>query len=495
MKKRIISLSLVLALSVLSVPAFANELSIQQRKELDKQEISVNELTKEEIQLKKATVKVPESISSDISNYVKSEGEFWSVLSANLPTDTYGGMYVRDGILHVKAVGDGNIPRIKSKINQIENSIETTVKSEIDILLLEEVESKTNEEKLQMIENSFEDVAKYKNSETDLMIEDDMSELQESNSIIIIEKDATYTIDELENAIDKLWNADSEGEINLLGAGIYGSKNSLFVEAKEWDEEMKETVLNITGIDKEHLVFEISSGDCEDLASTDAIPGDVINGKFGTSATLGCGVYYEIEGLSDNGDGDYGFITAAHGFEEGEEMKIYGGILAGFIDFINLGPVNGNRYAYADVAVIYKAKDPNNNSRYPATYTMKTDGGKIILNTGRAIEGDTVVLLGKSSTKLTGEVLATDYTIKWNSSNYPEGNGTYKYMIKTNMPSLNGDSGGPLLRLSSDKSYYTLLGILKGRESEQAIFTSWKCIESYLEYGSKARQVNVWLWP
>ena len=126
---------------------------------------------------------------------------------------------------------------------------------------------------------------------------------------------------------------------------------------------------------------------------------------------------------------------------------------------------------------------------------MKTDGGKIILNTGRAIEGDTVVLLGKSSTKLTGEVLATDYTIKWNSSNYPEGNGTYKYMIKTNMPSLNGDSGGPLLRLSSDKSYYTLLGILKGRESEQAIFTSWKCIESYLEYGSKARQVNVWLWP
>ena len=38
MKKRIISLSLVLALSVLSVPAFANELSIQQRKELDKQE-------------------------------------------------------------------------------------------------------------------------------------------------------------------------------------------------------------------------------------------------------------------------------------------------------------------------------------------------------------------------------------------------------------------------------------------------------------------------
>lgn len=283
MKKRIISLSLVLALSVLSVPAFANELSIQQRKELDKQEISVNELTKEEIQLKKATVKVPESISSDISNYVKSEGEFWSVLSANLPTDTYGGMYVRDGILHVKAVGDGNIPRIKSKINQIENSIETTVKSEIDILLLEEVESKTNEEKLQMIENSFEDVAKYKNSETDLMIEDDMSELQESNSIIIIEKDATYTIDELENAIDKLWNADSEGEINLLGAGIYGSKNSLFVEAKEWDEEMKETVLNITGIDKEHLVFEISSGDCEDLASTDAIPGDVINGKFGTS--------------------------------------------------------------------------------------------------------------------------------------------------------------------------------------------------------------------
>lgn len=495
MKKRIISLSLVFVLSVLTVPAFANELSVQQRKELDKQEISVNELTKEEIQLKKATVKVPESINSDVSNYVNSEGEFWSVLSANLPTDLYGGMYVRDGVLHVKSIGDRNIPQIKSKINQLENSIKATVRREIDVLLLEEVESKTNEEKHQMIENDFEDVAKYKNSETGLMLEDDMSDLQESNSIIIIEKDAAYTITELENAIDKLWNADSEGEINLLGAGIYGSKNSLFVEAKEWDEEMKETVFNTTGIDKEHIVFEISSGDCEDLASTDAIPGDVIKGEFGTKATLGCGVYYEIEGLSEDGEGDYGFITAAHGYEEGEEMKIYGDILAGFIDFINLGPVNGNRYAYVDVAVIYKAKDPDNNRRHPATYTMHTDGGKIILNTGRAIEGDTVVLLGTKSVKLTGEVLASDYTIKWNSSNYPEGNGTYKHMIKTNMSSLEGDSGGPLLRLSSDKSYYTLLGILKGRQDGQSVFTSWKCIESYLEYGSKARQVNVWLWP
>lgn len=495
MKKRIISLSLVFALSVLTVPAFANELSVQQRKELDKQKISVNELTKEEIQLKKAAVKVPESIDSDISNYVNSRGEFWSVLSANLPTDSYGGMYIRDGVLHVKSVGDRNIHQIKSKINQLENFVKSTVRREINVLLLEEVEIKTNEEKHQMIENNSEDVAKYKNLETGLILEDDMSGLQESNSIIIIEKDAAYTINELETAIDKLWNADAEGEIDLLGTGIYGSKNSLFVEAKNWNEEMKETVLNITGIDKGHIVFEISSGDCEDLASTDAIPGDVIKGKSGTNSTLGCGVYYEVEGLSENGDGDYGFITAAHGYKEGEEMEIYGGVLAGVIDFTNLGPVNKNTYAYADVAVIYKAKDPEDNSEYPATYTMHTDGGKIILNTGRAIEGDTVVLLGKSSVKVTGEVLASDYTIQWNSDDYPEGDGTYKHMIKTDISSLKGDSGGPLLRLSSDKSYYTLLGILKGRQDDQAVFTSWKCIESYLEYGSRARQVNVWLWP
>lgn len=170
-------------------------------------------------------------------------------------------------------------------------------------------------------------------------------------------------------------------------------------------------------------------------------------------------------------------------------MYVYG-YSAGYVDFTNIGPVNENTYAYGDVAVIYRGTDPTDDS-YEATFTLNTSDGKIILNTGRAIEGDEVVMFGQSSTKETGTVLNASYTVDWDG----EGSGTYKYMIKTDINSKSGDSGGPLLRLSSNGSY-TLLGILKGREDgEKAIFTSWKGIEGYLEYDSSGRAVDVWLWP
>ena len=72
-------------------------------------------------------------------------------------------------------------------------------------------------------------------------------------------------------------------------------------------------------------------------------------------------------------------------------------------------------------------------------------------------------------------------------------------MIKTDIETAKGDSGGPLVR-TLDNGQYTLLGIVKGRESSdnQAIFTAWSSIESRLEFEfteNKIGSVDVWLWP
>ena len=159
----------------------------------------------------------------------------------------------------------------------------------------------------------------------------------------------------------------------------------------------------------------------------------------------------------------------------------------GFIDFINLGPMNDNDYVYADVAVIYKPK------KSEVEYDMKVCGtDKLIMNTGKAIQGEEVTMYGDMSGRINGEVLSANYECDWDGA----GAGTYRRMIKTDIKTQKGDSGGPLLR-TLENGQYTLLGIVKGRETSdnKAIFTSWKSIESRLEYDSSGRWVDVWLWP
>ena len=150
----------------------------------------------------------------------------------------------------------------------------------------------------------------------------------------------------------------------------------------------------------------------------------------------------------------------------------------------------GNNYAYADVAVIYK------NKKSEVEYNMKVCGtDKLIMNTGKAVQGEDVRMYGATSGHKDGEVISANYQCKWNG----EGAGTYRRMIKTDIETAKGDSGGPLVR-TLDNGQYTLLGIVKGRESSdnQAIFTAWSSIESRLEFEfteNKIGSVDVWLWP
>jgi hypothetical protein len=391
--------------------------------------------SKEEIARKKAQYKVPRSLNDDdVETFLQVESDVWSVLSANLDEDDYGGMYIEDDVLHIKTKKE---QKVQSLVSQVKGCVPAKLRS--------------------------------------------------ATQKIVYENDCVYTMSELDAACDKIWNAEKNGEVDVVGVGTDEKLNGLIVEAPEWNNEKKQTISDVSGIDMEHLTFEISEGNFEDMSLNDAMAGDKIHGdESGVESSLGCGVYYEIEGLSDEGDGDYGWITSAHNYEDGEKIYLWSYYM-GRIDFMNIGPVNDNDYAYADVAVIYK------NSKSEVEYNMKVIGtNKLIMNTGKAVQGEDVRMYGATSGHEDGEVISANYQCKWNGV----GAGTYRRMIKTDIETANGDSGGPLVR-TLDNGQYTLLGIVKGRErsDNQAIFTAWSSIESRLEYGSRGRSVNVWLWP
>lgn len=394
--------------------------------------------SKEEIARKKAQYRVPRSLNDDdVETFLQVESDVWSVLSANLDEDDYGGMYIEDDVLHIKTKKE---QKVQSLVSQVKGCVPTKLRS--------------------------------------------------ATQKIVYENDCVYTMSELDAACDKIWNAEKNGEVDVVGVGTDEKLNGLIVEAPEWNNEKKQTISDVSGIDMEHLTFEISEGNFEDMALNDAMAGDKIHGdESGAESSLGCGVYYEIEGLSDEGDGDYGWITSAHNYVDGEDIYLWSYYM-GRIDFMNIGPVNGNNYAYADVAVIYK------NKKSEVEYNMKVCGtDKLIMNTGKAVQGEDVRMYGATSGHKDGEVISANYQCKWNG----EGAGTYRRMIKTDIETAKGDSGGPLVR-TLDNGQYTLLGIVKGRESSdnQAIFTAWSSIESRLEFEfteNKIGSVDVWLWP
>lgn len=427
----IISSILIMGLTV-PTAAFAGEDRINDVK-YDQEKPS-----KEEIARKKAQYRVPRSLNSDdVETFLQVESDVWSVLSANLDEDDYGGMYIEDDVLHIKTKKE---QKVQSLVSQVKGCVPVKLRS--------------------------------------------------ATQKIVYENDCVYTMSELDAACDKIWNAEKNGEVDVVGVGTDEKLNGLIVEAPEWNNEKKQTISDVSGIDMEHLTFEISEGNFEDMALNDAMAGDKIHGdESGAESSLGCGVYYEIEGISDDGDGDYGWITSAHNYVDGEDIYLWSYYM-GRIDFMNIGPVNGNNYAYADVAVIYK------NKKSEVEYNMKVCGtDKLIMNTGKAVQGEDVRMYGATSGHKDGEVISANYQCKWSGV----GAGTYRRMIKTDIETAKGDSGGPLVR-TLDNGQYTLLGIVKGRESSdnQAIFTAWSSIESRLEFEfteNKIGSVDVWLWP
>lgn len=418
------------------VPALANNGTDGEEKN---QEIS--QMTLQEISEKKAKVKVPDKVNEDISTFVQDKRDVWSVLSSNLDKDSYGGMYIEDGVLHIKTKQKDKVTNLISEINE------------------------------------------YKTLKTE-------SVFDKATKNIIIEDDCKYSLSDLEKAMDKVWKEKENNKINIVGVGTDDELNGLIIDAPDWNEEEKENISYISGIDMDHLTFEISKGNFEDLSeSDDAMPGSLVYSEnTGEHFSIGCGVYVERD-TDDEGDGQYGWITAGHAFDDEYEdvyMDNYNfnedDYYVGYAKYFNSAPQNGNQYA--DVSFINKARNSDVN------FTLETYTGELVLNTGDAIRGEDVSLIGGTSGLVDGgRVISNNYTCDWNGD-------TYYKMIKTDIEPQGGDSGGPLVRVL-DNGQYTILGILKGHESDDnwAVFTAWSSIENRLTYGSHDISLHVWLWP
>lgn len=386
------------------------------------------------IQRKKEKVRIPRNVDESIGKFVQNEKDFWSILASNLNPLDYGGVYVNDeGALCIKVIQKANVTSLINSTSQF-------------------------------LPNEFKEV----------------------QNNVIIEEDAIYTMTQLNEAVDKLFEAKKKDEIDFIGVGTYERINGLFVEAKQWNESLKKSVSEISNLEMDHLDFRISTGDFKDQGVTRA--GDLINNEdTGRVASAGCGVYYEITNTRGETFEDYGWVTAGHYVEESDEFNNINDYM-GFVDFVNLGYLGDNSYIYADAAVIYRPK-----KKTECDFTMSSYLGKLVLNTGTAIENESILRVGGYSNS-EGKVTSANYSMSWDG----QGPGNYRYMVQTTCTSVGGDSGGPLFRVRSDGNY-TLLGILKGIEHDtsRTIYTAWSSLESRLRCWDSDYNctVEMWLWP
>ena len=83
--------------------------------------------SKEEIARKKAQYKVPRSLNSDdVETFLQVESDVWSVLSANLDEDDYGGMYIEDDVLHIKTKKE---QKVQSLVSQVKGCVPAKLRS------------------------------------------------------------------------------------------------------------------------------------------------------------------------------------------------------------------------------------------------------------------------------------------------------------------------------------------------------------------------------
>jgi len=104
-----------------------------------------------------------------------------------------------------------------------------------------------------------------------------MSELLDIEIDHIIFETANYIIEELEEALNKVVDAKLHKGLNVLEAGLRTGKNSIYVVATKWDNELKKEVMKISGLKKENVIFVIYGGKIdnsdfdEDITENDLI--------------------------------------------------------------------------------------------------------------------------------------------------------------------------------------------------------------------------------
>lgn len=283
------------------------------------------------------------------------------------------------------------------------------------------------------------------------------------NLNIVIDDVVEYTYKELEEAKDKVF--DVADELDITSAGISNKNNAIVIGAEEWNQEKKQAVTKLAGID--NIIFEtkeVKSSNFEDTrdlnldsnyksrASSSIYVGDQIqNGNYssciGACATIG---------------NREGYVSSGHNNEIGDVFYLNGR---------RLGVVTEVQYGGSvDAAFIEK----DSRSEYSLTDDLRlaynlSRTGTITSSRSPVIEG-AVVCFGFGSGYRIAIVEDTSYSTRVNGTRF-------RNLIRFDIGGNAGDSGGPVvIPKSNDK--YAIVGIWKGIDKYgDGIATRWDKIE------------------
>ncbi len=297
-----------------------------------------------------------------------------------------------------------------------------------------------------------------------------MQEISKSrNSDIVIDDTAEYSYSELKEAQNKI--SINREKLDIDSTEIRNMYNSVIVTAKEWNEDKKEMVKEVAGID--NIIFKVYNGDyCDsypEMIEVDNIMpityqtyymGSLMNNVTaeGTpKSTLGvCVKSGNIEG----------FITCAHGNRKDDKITGVATDVFGKITKIQMGgKVDAAFVAKGTIGNIPLTNKILLNSNPVKTGTVSSAGGVI---------ENAVLRYGTTSGYSIAVVESTSWEGSWNGSKDP--NNSYTDMIKLDIGTEGGDSGGPLFSMNSDGTY-RIVGITKGTFNDgSGLATKWSNI-------------------
>ena len=332
------------------------------------------------------------------------ERELWHEVINSLDESEYGGAYVKDGELHIKP----------------------------------------------------------KNNEQVQSILFDLSPDTRMSSNIILDKEAEYTLDELNEAMDKSESVWDELELNYVA--LSEANNGLRVGAPEWSDDKKQIFIDTVGVD--NIIFELADVTEEETTTemkynearvtNDPIigtPVSNINRVEDKIMTIGACV------LGNNRF--KGFITTAHSAKIGDKLvtidtatnrKNVGKVIKSVLD----------GKSGLDVALIEQEDVPMYN---------ELPSGKRIMIGERPVEGDDVIIAGGNGGEKDATITSINCKKAWDAPSYGDVQ-TYYNLIMMDFVggdrTIGGDSGAPILR-DVDGKWYELVGIYKDSSNLRGI--------------------------
>ena len=260
---------------------------------------------------------------------------------------------------------------------------------------------------------------------------------------------------------------------SYVGVGIDEENNELFVDiidvTNEKIELFKEHIC-----DSELIVFNECKDELEDASIATIYPGGCVMVK-NKGEWFNMSVGFRAKKLNTNGTYSFGFVTAGHGADIGDDVCYY---IQSTASAYYLGTVMNSQVS-GSVDAAFIAIDINN---YPistfAFYTDKnggTSGTRDEISTTHyfiaAAQGTTVIKNGITTYRTEGKVITTSYDYISSTT----GN-TITDAVKADYVSDHGDSGGIVYGKSGGSVDYLVAGI------ESAFYKGFLGIGSYSVY-------------